>query len=44
MWIVKDLVKRLPSVMRVRRPVKWATLRRWRRLRREWPAYEPAAA
>jgi GT2 family glycosyltransferase len=44
LWIVKDLLKKLPSVLRDRRPVRWATLRRWRRLRREWPAYEPAAA
>jgi hypothetical protein len=44
MWIIRDLVRRLPSVLRGRRPVRWATLRRWRRLRREWPAYRPAAA
>jgi GT2 family glycosyltransferase len=38
-WIVKDLVKRLPSVLRERRPVRWSTLRRWRGLRRQWPAW-----
>jgi GT2 family glycosyltransferase len=43
-WIIGQLVTHFPALMRARRPVKWATLRRWRRLRREWPAYEPAAA
>ena len=43
-WIIKDLVKRLPSVLRDRRPVRWSTLRRWRRLRRQWPAWVPQAA
>jgi GT2 family glycosyltransferase len=44
MWIIKDLVKRLPSVLRERRPVRWSTLRRWRRLRRQPPAWVPQAA
>jgi GT2 family glycosyltransferase len=44
LWIVRDLVKRLPAALRERRPVRWATLRRWRRLRREWPEYRRAAA
>lgn len=44
LWIVAELARHSPAVIRDRRPVKWATLRRWRRLRREWPAYAPAAA
>jgi hypothetical protein len=43
-WIVTDLMKKLPSVLRDRRPVRWSTLRRWRRLRRQWPAWTPPAA
>ena len=44
LWIIGQLITHFPEVIRARRPVKWATLRRWRRLRREWPAYETAAA
>ena len=44
-WIVRELARHFSSVVRERRPVQWATMRRWRRLRREWPAYDrPAAA
>jgi GT2 family glycosyltransferase len=43
LWIVGELVKLLPNVVRHRQPVRWATLRRWRQLRREWPAYRSAA-
>lgn len=43
-WIAGDVLRRLPAAIRARRPVAWATLRRWRRLRREWPAYERAVA
>jgi GT2 family glycosyltransferase len=43
LWIIKDLARKLPSVLRERRPVRWATLRRWRRLRREWPEFRAAA-
>src|SRR5581483_419563 len=38
MWIVGELMKSFPAIVRSRRPVTWATLREWRRLRREWPA------
>ena len=41
-WIVRDLAAKLPDVVRERRPVRWTTLRRWRQLRREWPAYDVA--
>jgi len=45
LWIVGELMKSFPAIVRSRRPVTWATLREWRRLRREWPAIDtPAAA
>lgn len=44
LWIVKELAAALPAVMRDRQPVQWASVRRWRQLRRAWPAFraEPA--
>jgi GT2 family glycosyltransferase len=33
-WIVGELVSALPAIWRDRRPLRWATLRRWRQLRR----------
>ena len=39
-WIVTQIASLLPLVRRQRRAVKWATVRRWRRLRREWPPYK----
>jgi GT2 family glycosyltransferase len=41
-WIVGQLILYLPTVVRERRPVKWATLRRWRELRRSSHVYERA--
>jgi len=41
-WIVSALVRQLPSIWRERRPIKWSTLRRWRWLRKTWPAWVPA--
>lgn len=38
-WIVKELIGGLPTVMKRRRAIRWSTLRRWRALRRTWPAY-----
>ena len=43
-WIVRELARHFMVVVRDRRPVQWATMRRWRRLRREWPAYDRPAA
>jgi GT2 family glycosyltransferase len=44
-WILSELTRHFHTVVRERRPVQWATMRRWRRLRRQWPAYDrPAAA
>jgi len=42
-WIVGGLVAALPGVWRDRRSMRWASIRRWRRLRRAWPAFGPAA-
>jgi GT2 family glycosyltransferase len=42
-WIVTQLGQHLPAIRRQRKPVKWATVFRWRRLRREWPPYHSQA-
>jgi GT2 family glycosyltransferase len=39
-WIVRELIRLLPDVMRSRRPVRWQTLRRWRGLRTHPPRFE----
>jgi hypothetical protein len=44
LWILRQVTALLPATWRQRKAVRWATIRRWRRLRREWPAYQPAAA
>ena len=44
-WMVRELVRSAPAVWRERRPVRWSTLREWRRLRALSPPYpgnEPA--
>jgi len=38
-WIVRELVRQLPSILASRRPVSWTTVRRWRRVGRTWPAF-----
>jgi GT2 family glycosyltransferase len=43
-WIVGGLIAALPGVWRDRRSMRWASIRRWRRLRRDWPALGPAAS
>lgn len=43
-WIVAEVYRALPRVISERRPVRWASLRRWRRLRRVWPAFRPEPA
>jgi GT2 family glycosyltransferase len=43
-WIVAEILHALPIVIRDRRPVRWASLRRWRWLRRAWPAFRPEPA
>ena len=35
--VVQRLAADLPAVLRQRRAVRWATLREWRRIGREWP-------
>jgi GT2 family glycosyltransferase len=37
-WIVEEIAAALPTVWRDRRPMRWATVRRWRQLRRA-PAF-----
>jgi hypothetical protein len=43
LWIVSQLIRQLPTIVRQRRAVKWSTLRRWRDLRRTSPLYDRAA-
>lgn len=38
-WIIKELVSCLPEVRRERRPLSWATFRRWKNIRTLWPPY-----
>jgi GT2 family glycosyltransferase len=38
-WIVRELLRSAPAVWRERRPVRWSTLREWRRLRALSPPY-----
>ena len=40
-WIVRELVRALPGVVRTRRPMTWSDLAEWRRLRRQPPAWYP---
>jgi len=37
-WIVSELSRQLPRIIAERRPVKWATMRRWRLVSRTRPA------
>jgi GT2 family glycosyltransferase len=41
-WIVRELVKSAPAILPQRRPVRWWTLREWRRLRAFSPPYPGA--
>ena len=43
-WILGELIRTLPAVWQDRKPVRWASFRRWRRLRREKPAFVPRPA
>ena len=46
LWIVWELLRALPSVLRTRRPMTWSDLVEWRRLRRQPSAWyaRPGAA
>lgn len=41
-WLLRELAGTAPSILRQRRPVRWRTLREWRRLRESNPPYETA--
>ncbi len=43
-WIVGDLARRVPAVIRGRRPVSWSTIRRWRHLVRTSPPFQRGGA
>jgi GT2 family glycosyltransferase len=38
-WILRELARSAPGILRQRRPVRWRTLREWRRLRTLTPPY-----
>lgn len=38
-WIVREIVRSAPAILSERRPVRWRTLREWRRLRAFSPPY-----
>jgi hypothetical protein len=42
-WIVQGLASAAPDIARNRRPVSWASMRRWRSLRRSPEAFVPSA-
>lgn len=39
LWLMREVLRRAPEVLRERRPVRWQTLREWRRLRALTPLY-----
>jgi GT2 family glycosyltransferase len=38
-WLLRELRRHFPEVLRSRRPVKWRTMLSWRRLKKSWPPY-----
>jgi GT2 family glycosyltransferase len=42
-WVVGELFASLPRVWRTRKPMRWTSIRRWRQLRRTWPAFDTRA-
>jgi len=38
-WIVREVVTAAPAILRQRHPVRWRTLKEWRRLRESSPPY-----
>jgi hypothetical protein len=43
-WIVREVAKAAPAILRQRRPVRWRTLQEWRRLRESSPPYAGSGA
>ena len=43
-WVIGELIASLPAVWRTRKPMRWTSIRRWRRLRRSWPAFQSRVA
>jgi GT2 family glycosyltransferase len=43
-WIVSELLRSAPATLRQRDPVRWRTLREWRRLRAMTPPYSGSGA
>ena len=42
-WVTGELIAALPRLWRDRRPTRWASIRRWRRLSRVWPPFDCTA-
>jgi GT2 family glycosyltransferase len=40
-WQLREFARHAPQVLRDRRPLRWGTMRTWKRLRATWPAYQP---
>jgi GT2 family glycosyltransferase len=43
-WVASDLAAKLPEVWRNRRPLRWASIWRWRRISRTWPVFVPESS
>jgi GT2 family glycosyltransferase len=43
-WMLRELARSAPAILRERHPVRWRTLREWRRLRALTPPYPGAMA
>jgi GT2 family glycosyltransferase len=41
-WVIAEILRALPAIWRVRRPVRWRTVREWNRLKRTFPPYVAA--
>jgi GT2 family glycosyltransferase len=39
-WLLREIARTAPAALRARRPVRWKTLKEWRRLREISPPYE----
>lgn len=42
-WLTRELLRAAPEAIRARRPVKWSTIREWRRTRTELGPYQPGS-
>lgn len=38
-WLIREIVVNLPAIWKERKPLKWSTYRKWKRLQREKPEF-----